>query len=332
MSDWMVKAGRSAYEPGGHEPSEGAAFQGVVVGVNTRAEKATVSFFGGEKQADVLHPYIGVDSWIRIMPDSGSPVRAAVHGDTKQVAMVEYAKGPNDVRMESYEEGTGSTYRPLKQGEIELQSSGLAKLHLSERGNIDMQAGPSWITLLNEKMQIEQMAATHRRALPWRDGADAMSHEERFGVVVRPGLVTPAAERTVDVAGAPATEYFRALYTPLTTVKDQQLVVHHEGNVLDNQGLPVAGGPAGLPLRAKSAWRTDAGEELLVEVDNVGNVGLTLPQSAIAGMTLQSTFGLKINSTGVPALTRVYVDGILVANHVHATAFGPTGLPVNAGV
>lgn len=332
MSDWTTKAAGSATGPGAHKPSEGAAIQGVITGVNVKAEKATVVFSGGDKQADVLHPYIGVNSWIRVMPDGGTPVRVSIHGDTKQVALSEYAKGPNDARMSSYEDGTGSTYRPLKQGEIELQSSGLAKLHLSERGNIDMQAGPSWIALLNEKMQIEQMAATHRRALPWRDGANALSHEERFGVVVRPGLITPAAERTVDVAGSPAMEYFRALYTPLSTVKDQQLVVHHEGNVLDNQGLPVSGGPAGLPLRAKSAWRTDAGEELLVEVDNVGNVGVSLPQSAVAGMTLNSTFGLKINSTGVPALTRVYVDGILVANHVHATAFGPTGLPVNAGV
>lgn len=323
--DWRSKARKEAAAAGAQTPNPGGQFEGVIRGVNEGSEAVDIDFYGGRQKARVLHPYVGIGAWMRVMPETGTAVVASHRFDSSDLQINQYGYDTAD-RVEKYEAETGTTYRKLRQGEFDIASSGFAQIHGSRRGNLELRGGFSWMHLRNERMQIEARTGVHRRSLPWQ-AHDELGAEERFGMVLRKGLVTPAVERFINAGPVVAMEYYRSLYTQNPAVLDQALVLTHEGNLLDDSGLPIRGGPVSAPLRAKYGWRSETLTEVKAEIDIVGNVLFELPVTAVAGLHVKSPLMVKIDSTGIAPASRIYLDGINWW-HGHAGPFGLTSGPV----
>ena len=316
---------------GSKAPPVGTSFSGLIKSVDAINETVKPIHHGGESRASsaaVRHPYVGPTSWIRVMPESGTTVTVSEQFDTRNMELSGYVAQPG--RVENYvQRKSGTTYRKLDEGEIEIQSSGLAQAFFSRRGDLNLRGGLVWLHLRNSRMEIEQRAPLHRRSQHLQ-AYDSLGAEERFGSVQRPGLINKAAALWV-----PSTfEYFRSLGTSRPNITGP-LVLVHEGDVLDDNGLPIlASGPIpGTPLRGKYQWATEAGENVTVEVDVTGNINVTMPTSALGGMKVDAglTGTISLTTTGIVAASRISLDGVSW-NHGHITPFGLTSGPIPLGV
>lgn len=314
---------------GSKAPAVGTAFSGIIKSVDSLNETVKPVHHGGESKASsaaVKHPYVGPTSWIRVMPEAGTTVTVYEQQDTRNMELAGYVAQPG--RVENYvQQKSGTTYRKLDEGEIEIQSSGLAQAHFSRRGDLSLRGGLVWLHLRNSRMEIEQRAPLHRRSQHLQ-AYDTLGAEERFGSVQRPGLINKAAALWI-----PKTfEYYRALGTSRPNIPGPMVLVH-EGDVLDESGLPIlASGPIpGTPLRGKYQWATEAGENLTVEIDVLGNLNVTLPASALGGLKIAAGLGqIALTTTGIVTATRISLDGVSW-NHGHITPFGLTSGPIPLG-
>lgn len=325
---WKLKVRTNHQTIGARHPQPGASFGAVVSAVDPVSETVTMQHHGGEAaNKSINHPFMSANAWIRAIPEPGAAVQASKAHSSQSVEAGRYLHGGKE-RVAAYREGNGF-YRELKHGEVEIMSSGRAYVHASERGNLTLRGGVSVIHLRNEDMEIEGRAVLHRRSLHTQSSTLLMGAEERYGVVKRRGLVTPAAQRFISVPGTPiaAMEYYRHLPSLRPNVLGT-LVHHQEGDMLNDIGAPILGGPVQAPLRAKSIWRTEAGLDVVVEVDTLGNVALTLPNVPAAGLHVKAPVGMiKLDTTGNILTSMIVLDGI-PWRHCHLTPFGPTGIPI----
>lgn len=325
---WRLKARTNQQRIGARAPQPGAPFSAVVTAVDPATETVTMQHHGGEAPSKgINHPFMSGNAWIRAIPEPGSAVQASKSHTSQSVEPGRYVHNGKD-RVASYKEGNGF-YRELKHGEVEIMSSGRAYVHASARGNLTLRGGVSSLTLRNENMEIEARTVLHRRSLHTQSGIMLMGSEERYGVVRRRGLVTPAAQRFITVPGTPiaAMEYYRHLPSLRPNLLGT-LVCHQEGDMLDDLGAPILGGPISAPLRAKSTWRAESGLDVKAEIDSLGNIGITLPPGAVAGMQIKVPLGMiKLDTTGNILTSLVMIDN-LPWRHCHATPFGPTGIPL----
>ena len=320
--NWKLAKRDQAHEPGAQAPGPGQSFRGVITAVNEDEETVTITHWGGPQLSNIRHPYLGAQSWIRVMPEDGVGVFASHRSDTDLIAIDSYDHDTGH-RVENYKGDKGSHYRRLRKGEIEISSRGLAQAFFGRSGNLELRGGITWMHLRNQGMTIESMAPLHRRSHPWRSHGK-LGWEERFGVVNRPGTVASVADRFINAGPIPAVEYYRAVSSLLPTITDGNMVEHHEGNLLDANGLPILGGPMNLPLRARSRWRTETRTEVTAEIDMVGNVSFKLPETAVSGFTVKSLLGIKLDTTGALPTTLINMDGVSWF-HYHPGPFGPTG-------
>ena len=349
--DWRPKASRRSLKGGGRKAPLGAQFEAYATAINPVNETLDLMHHGGPAAGrGIPFSYVGQRSWARSMPDSAAAVHATqLFNGTGGGAVVPTRFVPlTGGKVEGYK-NKKNVYRTLEPGEHEFSSPGLAQLFLSRRGNAEIRGGVSWLHVKNDAMEIHGRTVLHRRSLHRQTNLLPMNWEERFGAVKRQGLVSPAAERFVVAPGTDlvAMEYYRALGTNRPNIMGVldivggsipgagALTVHHEGDLTDLiKGLtPILGGPINAPLRAQHKWRTEAGGQVKIEIDILGNISCVLPETALPGFVLKMTNPLsmlKIDTSGIIATSGLHFDGVSWPFHRHLTAFGPTSgvLPV----
>jgi len=339
---WMEKARAATRKYRKTGGPDGRAYVGIIGSVNRDTEKATVHHLFTQ-DLNVLHPYQGPNSWIRVAPEAGTGVFLADRWDTEENEIMGYYNKYPERGLEGYKEGK-DIRQPLNEGEIEVSSSGYAQTYHDNRGNLHLRGGMTWGTFNNDRMCVEAKAPWHHRMLS-SHSVFSLGDEERFGTVVRPGEIIAPLEKYMAWGPIPMKEYYRSLAS--LRIPTGKLVEHHEGDVVNQLGVPLLSPLSSAPLRAVSNWYTLTGQATSVSVDELGNIDLRLPQEAILGVNLSIPTGrlamsallgidltgspagpVTVTTTGVWATGSIILDGLPWGSHAHISPMGLTSGPV----
>jgi len=312
------------------EITKGAPFVGYITGAHDPDnEVVNVTYPGGERKINTMHPYAGTDSWIRVGIESGLSVLMAQRPDSNEPQLVSYLPRSAADRVRVFKEGGTGLYRPLTSGEIEIHSKGAAQTYYSRRPLLEHRAGLIRAWLNQDDLESGAKAPVHARILHLHK-SEELGDEERFGVVQRPdgpinkvfikadrapdpGLVADFAieAATAGVIAEPgpwAKEYTRiiktgALFPPI-------LVDHREGDVMDDEGNAINLSSSGSPLRYKAEYFCDSilGGEFFVGIDKDGNFSIALPDEASTGGDITIPAGDLILTIGKSYTVSVQTD------------------------
>lgn len=225
----------------------------------------------GATRLNVRHPYIGPNSWIRVMPERGTMALTMQRGDDIREEIFGYIAPQAHIRIRQYKEGL-RLYRPLDSGELELMSSGRAYAFFGGRGDIELRGGAIRHDLMQSNLEIRSIAPTHNRRLHKASSA-VVGHEERFGAVKRPDTQKPnllqkyvrQSDNTFSI------EYSRWLSTTTGTA----LMELQEGHVVDTAGQFVKQASTNKTLRSHKGWFHKQSGHLMFQVDEELNVLLS---------------------------------------------------------
>lgn len=289
MDSWIQKINKAQRREGDKKMGTTRPFLALVLGSNPNTEKVQVQHFGGVFQYATRHPYVGLSSWIRVSPEKGGGVFMQRRDDIKNTEIVGYAvETPTPVsvhaRIQSYYE-KAEAYRPLQPGEIEISSPGLAQTFYSSRAQRDTRAGilKGWKD--QDRLEDANKSPIHRR-MGYQHQSNTIKDEERFGVVARPdGYIK---RDYIKKDGEFAKEYLRQLSFEGTP---NILTDFREGHVIDDQGNEISSSVTGKNLRARGRWFNNSSEATVAEIDEDGNLAITLPQGASEGAVIKIPAG-----------------------------------------
>jgi hypothetical protein len=167
-------------------------FEAYVDRVNPANEKITVDSATGPDDVVVPHPMLSTNSWMRALPEKGARVvSVSTAGGTLRRVVVGYFSRQAADLVSRYKNKVG-LYRPLKAGEWDLMTPGVAYIYGTTQGKLYLRGGPVHQTLDPQRLHIRSRAPTHRRECHEKLDATILD-EERFGVVVR--NTNPPAEK-----------------------------------------------------------------------------------------------------------------------------------------
>jgi hypothetical protein len=245
----------------------------------------------GTVRLTILHPYFGVNSWFRVMPERGTPLITQPRGDLPQQEISRYISNRMAQIHESVEAGEDILFRCLRPGEMEANSSGRAYTHWGKEGDLQMRGGVTRFDLSQTRLEITGWAPTFRRRLHLHSPT-VLANEERFGVVKRPDLINPnlVEKYTRNVDQSFAVEYGRWINkkdgSPIITVQ--------EGNVTQEDGTFATHGNTNKNLRHQRTIHHRANQGVFdYQVDEDLNVLLTNTLSA----NTQTVLSLGTNNT-----------------------------------
>lgn len=261
----------------------------LVQGINPELDTMILdSAEGYGRPVPIYHPFLTTDAWIRAIPEKSSGVKTFQGMDNFNDIIQGYYYPNRDKLINNYREKKG-VYRPLLPGEIELSSRGLAQTYQSADGRHEIRGGiiNSWLDHIT--LEAGTWSPTHRRLLHNHKASDLIKDEERIGVVTRPDSNDPNITSYPKVDDKFAKEYLRSL----DTTDGKKLVDKREGHVIDDIGAEVTGS-FGNPLRVYHRYFNEDQDELDVEIDNQGNIAITLPSGAEDGATFSIPNGSAI--------------------------------------
>jgi hypothetical protein len=211
-----------------------------------------------------------------------------------------------------------SLYRNLREGELELASSGGVTTHYSSRPVFNGRAGAVSWTYDSDKLEASATAPTHVTR-GHNNTPDQIGNEIRFGVVKRPLSST----REMYALTAPLSNPIVGLYTyayeyliNLANDNGAPLIDHRLGEVYDDQlspgipfSLPVLGRKSSIPLRARYQYHSTIepggipapGKMTSYEISCLGDVDALLSDLAIQGYSLTVPHGAMNFKAGTSA-------------------------------
>jgi len=231
----------------------------------------------GISRVRVRHPYIGPNSWIRVMPENGTEIFTMQRGDNAINEIFGYYSTSGGRDIDSYKREQ-LLYRDITGGELEFMSRGRAYLFLGESGDLETRGGVVRQELLQSKLEHKSIAPTYVRKLH-TSPPYTLANEERFGVIKRPDPVFRNSFQqyvrlpTTDFA----VEHSRWLNTKLGT----PIIELQEGDVYDVSGFPVLQSSTNRGLRyQKKIYHRVAGF-LAHQIDEDLNILLSNTSTAI---------------------------------------------------
>lgn len=224
--------------------------RGVISTVTPEMESVTtdLAHYSGAPQMVIRHPYFGVNSWIRVMPEPGTAVLTQNRGDQRKQEIWGYISNNVPRLLRAAKTGKQILFRQLNQGDIEIQSKGRAYTHWGTSGELVQRGGMIEQCLSQKDLELSSIAPTHKRRLALHS-ASTVAHEERFGVVKRPDPDNPnSGQKYVKTSsGAFAHEYSRFLNAPPgedVSEEGRVLSSTQEGHVIDlNAKIKKSDGP-----------------------------------------------------------------------------------------
>jgi len=222
----------------------------------------------GRTRMRVMHPYMGSNSWIRVLPEAGTTVLTMQRGDSVREEISGYVNVDPAGKSKLYREGQ-LLYRPLDPGEIEVMTAGRAYAFFGSLGDIELRGGSLRHELRQTHLDIRSIAPTYNRRLHLAAPA-TIAHEERFGVVKRPDQQRPnliqGYVRTEDSKFA--VEYSRWL----NKSDGSSLMSNQEGHVVDVMGQFSTQSSTNKKLRQQRKWFHKKTGDLTFEVDEELNI------------------------------------------------------------
>ena len=159
----------------------------VVSGYVPERELLKCEMFGTSGQAEIAvrHPYLGVNSWIRVGPETGTSVVTQRRGDVAQSEIWGYLSNKSSDVIKQARTNPKIAYRVVQDGEMELMSKGMAALFLSNAGDVELWGGTCSEIISQTDLEHRANAPTFSRRLATNVWS-TVGNEERFGLVKRP--------------------------------------------------------------------------------------------------------------------------------------------------
>lgn len=271
----------------------------VVTNTNSLTEEIVYSAGRVGSQTPITHPYLGPNSWLRIMPEKGTKILIDKRAEDGEPYISAYVRESGSKQQTAATEDNRFYYRALREGEINLTSPGIADVFTSLRGTLELKGGSTMISLEAENLKISHRAPTHTISI-LGNKRSKLGDEQRFGVVTRSGaavtnplLAQPTVEQIIEnLPGYYAKEYIRIIRSdgPIDGVT---LIDHREGDVYDDKGKQLKCDVTGKKLRSRTQYGTSTvpGTSTNFEVDENGNVVVTLTNVSAKGAVLDTGIG-----------------------------------------
>lgn len=329
-----------------------------IMGVNTKKGTVKLQYESAMGEKPSVHMPISqlsynrarpmLASWDRHMPQVDDVVLVSFdpNGTPRVVAydVLSYEMIIND---EETQQRVG--FRELQPGEFDKRSSGGAYLYGNAIGTLFLAGGLSSIELDKMNFAAEYNSGLHK--------FQATNDVLRFGDVKR--LQDPTAFDESKVSGVLGTE--QEFLVDLQSIAGLPIAKFHLGNIVEADTATgyiysdKEDADTNRPLKLEMKLWDSTGllEVLELRADDLGNMKLTLGDTATTGLRLIGMFGelfaqfltatLKANTLnlGGNSPTESLVLGNVfqtmmktllsaIASHTHLTGTGPTGPPVNA--
>jgi hypothetical protein len=311
-------ASREAARTQAYEQGKLGPFEGLVVSIQSDADEMGVSFGPTrERKMPIQHPFTGLTSWIRSVPETGSRFLMQNRFDTGQAEAIKTMPMSPGKRSQDYTKGL-NLYRTLEPGEHDLASSGGALAYFSKRGHLDLRSGATIKSQLSRDNQSKSDSApTFKRELLFHD-VGQMGDEERLGVIKR--WSSAIDEFFPQKNKKFLAEHYLQLKNPAGSAP-AVLFKSQEGHVYDDLGVEVLHSSTSVPLRSQKTWYTTTDEFAQQAIDQNGNWLVSLPSTAETGYELQIPDGDLSFQVGVDQETTVGGDSTLtVEGNYRATA------------
>lgn len=260
----------------------------VVRQTQPETESVKVESYGepGTSTVAVRHPYMGKNSWIRCMPESGTSVVTQMIRQPPQIELWGYISHRLGALVDKARDDNSTIYRQLREGEIEVISSGRAYSHYSEDGNLTQNGGIIEQHLSQTELEATVRAPTHKRQLD-QHGPTELAHEERFGLVKRPDQQKPNALQVYLTDGdAYQYEYGRWLRDD----EGKDLISLHEGHLYDASQQPIKNSLTNKEVRLRRYITHRSQGDMTFDIDQ--DLNMVLANSSKA-TTTDLDFGLK---------------------------------------
>jgi len=263
-------------------------FEAFVDRVAPTSEKLTVDSAAGPDDVVVPHPMLSTNSWIRALPERGARViTVATAGGTLRRVVVGYFSRASADLISRYNGGSG-LYRPLKPGEWDLMTPGVAYIYGTVQGKLHLRGGPSHVTIDPQRLHIKARTPTFRRELHEKLD-NAILDEERFGVVVRHTKPPKTKNRWLRAPGSKKSEgeakdgstinkqAFAKEYTRIFGREGNKLSLLMEGDLFDDAGKELKHSKSARKLRMlRELYDTTGKVQYQYEVDDEkGAIALT---------------------------------------------------------
>jgi len=293
MDDWRKIAREATSKPADEREGLNRPTEAVVESVSTETETIQASDFGGGGKCIVTHPFMGVRSWIRALPERGASVVLSRRGDSAVSETAYYRSLDPARRVAKYRAGVGY-YRAIDQGEFDMSSYGLAQVYGSRGGSLDLRGGITRGWFNNESLEVGFKAPLHVRQLHDHRYA-SLAGEERFGAVWRPTGLQNDTRGWQEIDGSFAREYTRVLsFQGIPGV----LVDYREGHVFEDDGSR-ANTPSAQPARRRAIYYDSQGDNNLELMDESGNTWEFLSSNAKLGKQIDIPEGSHRIKVGV---------------------------------
>lgn len=293
-------------------PDRSAPYQVKVQSIDTYRER--LLFDDSSKESPIRYPFASANAWIRIMPSAGSRAVVAYSQISKRLEVVGYELPQAETLIRDYQ-ARQSSYRQLREGEAEIMSSGAASSFWGGYPVKTDRAGV--VSTKHDGLKLEY--AVRAPTVVWRgvrNRPDVIGHEMRIGTVKR--STSPNKEAyALKLGSLPelgsfiyANEYLLALNADVT---DAPLIDIRSGDVFDDSlspGYPMALpllGVNNLPLRHRAKYYVTIEPGTIgvprqstdLEIDNLGNVALTLSKLSIFGLAVKVPLGRVLLACGL---------------------------------
>lgn len=299
---------------------ETATTYGKIVSVSPGTESIVVDI--GSATVQVAHPFVSGSSWIRAIPSVGTGCTLSYNSNKKCYEFVAYApsKDFTQSQMSLYAERK-SLYRSLREGEIEIASSGGVSTFFGSRPVVSGRAGAVSWSYDSDKLESSVTAPTHIMR-GHNNKLDRIGNEIRFGAVKRPVSYARDLYALTSPGSMPMLESYVYAYEYLMNIENDNsapLVDIRLGEVYDNTltpgtpfALPALSRKNKLPLRARHRYHNTIepgglktpNQSTEIEIDCLGNVDVLLSKLAVLGMTLEVPTGnLKVKTGLATSLT-----------------------------
>ncbi len=245
--------------------------RGIVANTAPENESVNIDAFGtsGAPEFAVRHPFFGVNSWIRVMPEPGTSVLVQRRGDIHQEEIWGYISNKTSAVLRAANRDRNFPMRVLQAGEIDLMSAGRASAFLGNGGDLELRGGLLSHILSQSELEVRSTAPTFSRKLHL-NSPTTVAHEERFGVVKRPSTTSPNSVQEIkrNADNTFAMEYGRWL----NTKAGQTLVQLQEGNVYDSTGQAKTQNSTSKPLRYERQIHHKTSGFITLQVDEELNI------------------------------------------------------------
>jgi len=248
--------------------------RGVIKEVLGETETIKVSAFGttGAPEFAVRHPFLGIKSWIRAMPEPGTTVLTQRRGDLDQQEIFGYISHQLAAVAKIALKDRNIPFRILHAGEIDIMSRGMSSAYFGDAGDVEIRGGMISQTLSQTDLEHSALSPTFHRRLHQHDPV-TLGQEERFGVVKRFNPIFPNSMTRIiqNLDGSFPIEYGRWLKA--TDLLGLDLVSLQEGSAVYNElGIETLQTSTNRTLRHKKTYNHKLAGNLTFEIDEELNI------------------------------------------------------------